>query len=98
MRSSGLKNEVENVLLSKKIWPYPSSTDGPDSGLSDRLAICNNDGYIPWSSASKSLKNAKWLLLNGEIKSKENYHVIIHIENNTSVGMVTQRHNCDVRK
>ena len=70
LRESGLGNDVDQILAKKIIWPFPSKPnpgeDDEDSeGWLERQAIAKEQGYKPWTSKDKKIKNPTWNLLNG---------------------------------
>jgi len=65
LRESGLSKEVDAALKKKIIWPFPSVSDGKDSGHVERMAICKEAKYQLWMGKTKEEKGATWNLVNG---------------------------------
>jgi hypothetical protein len=63
--SPELKKQIEIKLSSKHIWPFPSASDGRDSGYEERTSICKKLGYQLWQSSRMSEQAQTWRLLNG---------------------------------
>ena len=66
MRASGLGAEVDKALKARKVWPFPSSADGDNSGFNERKTICLEEKFSLWKSTDRKEKNSDWLLLNGK--------------------------------
>merc|ERR1711990_870811 len=63
--SPELKKQIEIKLSSKHIWPFPSASDGRDSGYEERTSICKKLGYQLWQSSRISEQAQTWRLVNG---------------------------------
>ena len=74
LRKSGLSKEVDAVLKKKIIWPFPSVSDGKDSGHVERMAICKEAKYQLWMGKTKEEKEATWNLVNGTFKYSQKYY------------------------
>ena len=61
---------MDEVLRTKKIWPFPSKHDGEDSGWQERVALCKANKYQIWQSKKKEEKGAEWTLFNGNYNDK----------------------------
>ena len=74
LRKSGLSKEVDAVLKKKIIWPFPSVSDGKDSGHVERMAICKEAKYQLWMGKTKEEKEATWNLVNGTFQYSQKYY------------------------
>merc|ERR1711990_688388 len=63
--SADLRQQIEQKLSDKKIWPFPSASDGRDSGYEERSSICKKMGYQLWQSSRISEQAQTWRLVNG---------------------------------
>ena len=61
---------MDEVLRTKKIWPFPSKHDGEDSGWQERVALCKANKYQIWQPKKKEEKGAEWILFNGNYNDK----------------------------
>ena len=61
------RDKVREILKAKKIWPFPSVADGPDSGYEERVGICKREKYSIWQSKRIEEQGQAWRLLNGKI-------------------------------
>lgn len=79
-----LKNQIKSKLQEKKIWPFPSSADGRESGYDERTTICKKERYQLWQSTKTSEQGQTWKLLNGKFFWLSSEHFLSNIP-----GMIT---------
>ena len=66
---AGMEKDVQAVLKTKNVFPFPSKGDGLD-GLAGRLAIAKVNGFQKWKGNTKQTKD--WMLQDG----KFTYHTV----------------------
>ena len=59
--------DVGKCLKARKIWPFPTADDGPDSDYAQKQAICREAKYKLWQSSKKIEQGAGWTLFNGTV-------------------------------
>merc|ERR1712242_300055 len=59
------KEVIRQKLNDKKIWPFPTSADGKDSGWEERAQIAKKEKYQLWQSSKPSEVGQTWKLING---------------------------------
>ena len=57
---------IRQKLSDKKIWPFPTSADGKDSGWEERAQIAKKEKYQLWQSSKPSEVGQTWKLINGK--------------------------------
>jgi len=62
---TNVRDEVQRIIRNKRIWPFPSVADGPDSGFEERVNICKREKYQIWQSKKVEEQGKAWKLLNG---------------------------------
>ena len=63
---TNVRDEVQRIIRNKRIWPFPSVADGPDSGFEERVNICKREKYQIWQSKKVEEQGKAWKLLNGK--------------------------------
>ena len=61
-----MREVIRRKLEEKKIWPFPTSADGKDSGWEERAQIAKKEKYQLWQSSKPSEIGQTWKLINGK--------------------------------